>query len=182
MKVTLIDGSHHAGTTSTIVDEIMIKLGEYCAKVDGMEIKRINLRGLHIDYCGGTGSRRAGSVSCFSEDGMRDISRELESADRIALCSPTYFSNVSARMKNMMDRCNPYWRSGGLKGKKAYLIGAGGFIKSTETMLKIMREFCRILGIVVIGSHPFVAETKHDITGDEKINKELEEIAAKIVA
>jgi len=36
-----------------------------------------------------------------------------------------YFSNVSARMKNLMDRCNPYYFNQKLKGKYMVVVGVG---------------------------------------------------------
>lgn len=57
---------------------------------------------------------------------MTEIYKVLEKSDIIIFGSPTYFANVSGRMKTFMDRCNPYWFNKKLNGKRAYLMGVGG--------------------------------------------------------
>lgn len=56
---------------------------------------------------------------------MDEIYPLLEEADVIVFGSPIYFSNVSARIKNLMDRCNPYFFNGKLKGKYMVVVGVG---------------------------------------------------------
>lgn len=56
---------------------------------------------------------------------MQEIYALMEKSDLIVFASPIYFSNVSARMKNLMDRCNPYFWNKRLINKKAALVGFG---------------------------------------------------------
>jgi multimeric flavodoxin WrbA len=67
---------------------------------------------------------------------MKDIYKLLEQSNIIIFGSPTYFFNVSSRMKTFMERCNPYWFNKKLKGKKAIILGVGGSPgKSIEEMI-----------------------------------------------
>jgi multimeric flavodoxin WrbA len=112
---------------------------------------------------------------------MAGIYKKLEEADLIILASPSYFSNVSARMKNFMDRCNPYWFNKKLKGKKAFLLGVGGAVdKSVKELIGIMKTFVRILGMEEIGSYYTKADKKGELEGNQKVIKELGDIGKEI--
>jgi multimeric flavodoxin WrbA len=50
---------------------------------------------------------------------------KIEKSDLIILGSPVYFSNVTARMKNFMDRLNCEYFNGKLHGKRVVVVGVG---------------------------------------------------------
>ena len=175
MKILAINGSHRKGNIEFMLDILLNS-----AKENGAEVELINLRKKNINFCNAGDDCCPKTHKCDTKDGMFDIYPKLEQADIIILASPSYFSNVSARMKNFMDRCNPYWFNKKLKGKKAFLIGVGGSgDKSIKEMLDRMKTFIRILEIEDIGSY----YTKADKVGEannSKVIKELKEIGIRL--
>lgn len=110
------------------------------------------------------------SYRCSINDDMQKIHKKLTEADIIVLGSPTYFNNVSGTMKNFMDRCLPFYFSKKLETKKSILLTTGNFkdelefdkngkckwhkeeTKSALACLRVMKDFCKIMGIKVMGS------------------------------
>ena len=114
---------------------------------------------------------------------MDEIYGKLEEVDLVILASPSYFSNVTARMKNFMDRCNPYWFSKKLKRKKAFILGVGGGIdKSVKETMEIFRTFLRILEMEEVGSYYTKADKINELEGNQKVIKEMESIGEGLVS
>ncbi len=175
MKILAINGSPRKGNNDFILDNIL----SYAQK-KGAETSMITLRNLNIKFCSGGDYCCPKTGKCVVNDDMKDIYGKLDESDIIILASPSYFSNVSAMMKNFMDRCNPYYFNKKLKGKKGFLIGTGGKEKSIREMLEIMGNFLSILEIEHIGSYCAVADKKGDIEKNQKVIKELKDIGDKL--
>lgn len=175
MKLLAINGSHRKGNIDFMLDILLNS-----AREDGAETELIKLREKDIKFCGGGDNCCPVNLKCHIKDDMLNIYPRLEQADIIILASPSYFSNVSARMKNFMDRCNPYWFNKKLKGKQAFLIGVGGSgDKSIKEMLDRMRTFIKILGIEELGSY-YAKADKIGEANNSKVIKELKKIASKL--
>ena len=175
MKILAINGSPRKGNTDFMLDIILNSVKEA-----GEEICEIKLREAKIDFCGSGDNCCPKTSKCHIKDDMPEIYKKLEQADIIILASPTYFSNVLARMKNFMDRCNPYWFSKKLKGKKAFLLGVGGNEDSVKDMLKIMKKFIEILEIKKIGSYYTIADKAGAVKENPKVIKELKNLGNKL--
>lgn len=175
MKILAINSSPRKGNTDFMLDIILNS-----ARENGAEIESIKLREKEIKFCNGEDTGCPVHLKCHIKDDMPEIYKKLEQADIIILASPTYFSNVSARMKNFMDRCNLYWFSKKLKGKKAFLLGVGGNEESVKYMLKIMEKFIEILEIKHIGSYYGVADKAGEIKKNQKVIKELRDLGSKL--
>ncbi|MBW2974771.1 flavodoxin family protein [Candidatus Woesearchaeota archaeon] len=175
IKIIAINSSPRKGNTDFMLDTLLNS-----AERNGADVSHIRLREKDIHFCGGGDNCCPKTGECEIKDDMPAIYKELESADIIILASPSYFSNVSARMKNFIDRCNPYWFNKKLKGKKAFLIGVGSIEESIKEMLAIMENFLRILDITCIGSYHAVADKAGDIGKNVKVIKELEDIGASL--
>jgi len=99
--------------------------------------------------------------ACIIQDEMSVVYRLLESAPRIILASPIYFTNVSAQTKAMVDRCQVYWaRRHVLKIKPATahrrgaFICVGGFPKAQrffECARRLVASWYSVLGIAYRG-------------------------------
>lgn len=175
MKILAINGSHRKGNIDFMLDILLES-----AKENGAEICEIKLREAEIEFCNAGDYCCPKTGKCRIKDDMPEIYKKLEEADVLILATPTYFSNVSARMKNFMDRCNPYWFSKKLKGKKAFLIGTGGDGESIKDMLKIMKKFIKILEIKEIDSYSAVAEKAGEVKENPKVIKELKNLGVKL--
>ena len=82
---------------------------------------------------------------------MKQIYSMIETCNILILGSPVYFSNVSGRMKTLMDRCNPYYWNGKLKNKHVIMVGVGQSSANVE-FFKDFTLFCETLGMKVIDS------------------------------
>jgi multimeric flavodoxin WrbA len=104
---------------------------------------------------------------------MKVLHQKMKEAEAILLGSPTYFDNVSGRMKTFFDRCLPFYFSGELEDKKVGLVTSGGFRnlverddnqeciwckdgkkceRTVKRCINSMKYFCEHLGMDVIGS------------------------------
>jgi multimeric flavodoxin WrbA len=117
MKVIAINGSPRPGGNT----EIMLK------KV----LEPLEAAGWSVEYLKIGGQPVRGCMACFKcfdqknmkcamgKDGMNDYLEKIYAADAIVLGSPTYFADVSAEMKALLDRCGlvSIANGGALKGK-----------------------------------------------------------------
>ncbi|MFH1641712.1 MAG: flavodoxin family protein [Nanoarchaeota archaeon] len=167
MKISAVNGSPRKGNTDFLLDRII------------GDIDIIRLRDKNIGFCNGLDSCCPVSLKCDKSDDMEEIYKKLESSDVIILASPTYFSNVTATMKNFMDRCNPYYYNKKLKDKKFFLIAVGGYEPSIKDALQCMRNFLKGIYAKEIGVYYAVADKINDLKNNSKIIKEIQEIKLK---
>lgn len=121
MKVVAINGSARKdGNTAILLKTVLEVL-----QAEGLETEGVQMAGHHLQGC-------VGCFKCFKKkdgrcavekDMLNDCLDRMREADGILLGSPTYFSDVSANMRaliergGMVSRANQYM----LKGK----LGAG---------------------------------------------------------
>ncbi len=75
------------------------------AEASGMECELINLYDYTINYCIGCRTcSKDGKGKCFQNDDFENIIAKIIESDIIILGSPVYWGNVSAIMKNFIDR------------------------------------------------------------------------------
>ena len=170
MKILAINGSPRLGNIDFMLDILLESFKD-------KEI--IKLRSKNIKFCGGGDNCCPVRHKCHIPDDMKEIYPKLEKADIIILASPSYFSNVTARMKNFMDRCNPYWFSKKLKGKYAFLLSAGGCIESKKPTMEVLDSFAKILELDVVDSYYAIAD-KLGEADNSKVIKELKNLSNKL--
>ena len=175
MKILAINSSPRKGNT-----EFMLNIILSAAKSNGAETELVELRNKEIKYCGGGDSCCPVNLKCHIKDDMLGIYPKLEDADIIILASPCYFFNVTARMKNFMDRCNPYYYNKELKGKKFFLLSVGGYKPSIPDTITAMENFIKGIDAKSIGSYFAVADKIGELSKNEKVIKELEDIGLKL--
>ena len=175
MNILAINASPRKGNTEFMLDVLLDSARENNAETEIIELRKKNIK-----FCSGGDNCCPKTGRCYIDDDMPEIYKKLEQADIIILASPTYFSNVSARMKNFMDRCNPYYFNKKLKGKKAFLLGVGGEETSIKEMLNIMKTFLNLLEIGHIGSYSAVADKAGEIKKNQKVIKELKNIGDRL--
>ncbi len=88
--------------------------------------KIISLTKKHINYCLGC-NKCAEKLEkyCIQNDNMLEIYNALLANDKIILVSPIYMNQITAILKNVIDRLNPFSNHELLKGKSIYLITVG---------------------------------------------------------
>lgn len=123
MKILILNGSPKLnGTISQVLKSIDIK--KY------LDLKNINVYDLKINFCiGCMKCRNDGKCSTFVDDVER-IRNLIEESDMLIVGSPTYFGNMSAKLKSLFERLVPTFMSENKmgipipkqKGKKAIII------------------------------------------------------------
>ncbi|WP_029916006.1 flavodoxin family protein [Pelobacter seleniigenes] len=121
MKVIAINGSARKdGNTASLIQHVFAPLQEA-----GIETEMIQLAGLQIRGC-------TACMQCFAKkdgrcvltrDPLNDIVEKMVAADGIILGSPTYFADITAELKALIDRSGMVTRANG--GQLRRKVGAG---------------------------------------------------------
>ena len=111
MKVVAFNGSaRKKGNTSILLQHVFAPLKEA-----GIETEEVSLAGEQIRGC-------TACYKCFANKDSRCVINndcinasiaKMESADAIILASPTYFADMTAEMKALIDRCGMVSRANG---------------------------------------------------------------------
>lgn len=101
MRVVAFNGSPRPeGNTSTLIRIVFQEL-----EAESIETEMINICGKPMRGCMACGAcGRTKDMRCIQDDGLNEWITKMVEADGIILASPTYFSNVSAEMKVLIDR------------------------------------------------------------------------------
>lgn len=150
MRILLICGSPRKGNTEYILNQIYNSLN--CEK------ELILLRDYNIEHCKGCLSCHKNG-KCFIDDSMNELVEKMKNADLIIFGVPNYFDNVTSLFKTFIDRCNPLYTTGELKGKEVKYIFVGGGNKegTREVMLNAVRGFNKYLGLKTISEETYQA-------------------------
>lgn len=90
---------------------------------------------------------------------------EFGEAGAIAFGTPTRFGNVSAQMKNQIDRLTQLWMNGGLEGKPAgVFVSTGSLHGGQETTILTLSAPLLHLGMIVVGV-PYSVQELFTTTG-----------------
>ena len=101
MKVIVIMGSPHKGKGFEIVRKIEAEL----SRLDSVEFSYVFLKDADLKLCRGCfACIGKGEQLCPLKDDKNSIEAEILSADGVILSTPGYAMNVSALMKNFIDR------------------------------------------------------------------------------
>ncbi len=145
MKVLAVNGSHRKGNTETLLKRILDG-----AASKGAQIELINLMDKNVENCKACmGCEEKGT--CNITDDFPKIFEKMANTDVLVLGSPNYFNNVSAVMKNFIDRMNAHWKDPRLEGKKVVLVMPGGQGKeSREKGMDAFEQFPKICKMQVV--------------------------------
>lgn len=118
MKVVAFNGSPRAnGNTAQSIRIVFAELEQ-----EGIETELIQLGGRKVFGCLACGKcwETKNNRCIRQDDEMNSFIQKMQEADGIIIGSPTYFSNVSAEVKALIDRCGFVNKSNGgdmLRGK-----------------------------------------------------------------
>ncbi len=120
MKVIAFNGSaREKGNTRMLLDVVMKQLNGEGIETELIWLGNESLAGCRACYL----CMKNKDGLCSQDDKLNDYLKKMIEADGILLGSPTYFANVSANMKALIERCGMVARVNGdlLKRK----VGAG---------------------------------------------------------
>ncbi|KPU46238.1 iron-sulfur flavoprotein [Oxobacter pfennigii] len=124
-KIIALNGSpHQHGCTAALMNEVINSLVK-----QGADVKTYHISKMDIKYCQGCGGCTKHG-KCVLQDDMQVLYDEIASADILILATPVYFWQMTAQLKTVIDRCQPFGRPNSTikleHGKKALIIATQG--------------------------------------------------------
>lgn len=158
MKVVgIVCSPRKGGNTEILVTEA---LGE--ARSAGADTELILVAGKQIAPCDGCNTCSRTGL-CRIKDDMQDIYRGIEEADGIIFGTPSYFSNVSAQAKAIIDRTYVLLLHGRLRGKVAAAIVAARRIGGGQ-ILSLLYSYFAVQGMMIAGGGIGYGREKGDVS------------------
>jgi len=179
MKVVAFNGSARKdGNTAFLLKTVLYELAAAGVEMGAeVETELVQLAGCQIRGCIACYEcfkKKDGycAYSTVQKDGLNEYLDKMKEADAILLGSPTYFADVSAEMKALMDRCGMVSRANGDLFKRklgAAVVAArrAGAIHVFDTM----NHFFLIGQMIVVGSNYWnigMGREKEEVAKDEE--------------
>ena len=138
MKILAICGSPRKGNTEFMLNTVLNEIKNH-------EKELVLLKDKKIKHCVGCLYCDEHKEDCsIKDDDMKELNDKFKKADIVIIGSANYFDNVTGLLKDFIDRTNPFYKTGLLKGKKVYGIIAGGMsIEHSEKAMEAIRIFTR---------------------------------------
>ncbi len=175
-KVLAISGSPRNGNTDAMLKRVLDS-----ARESGARIELVKLCDKNIEFCDGC-DRCCKAHHCHLVDDMQMIYKKIFESTAIVLGSPNYFNNVSALIKNFIDRMNPYYEDERLKGKKVATVCVGGqSYESIKYCEQALEQFLRICSMKLVGKVWATADARREILENEKVMQQCFELGKKLV-
>lgn len=148
MNILAINGSHRKGKNTAALLNIVLEQ----AATMGAKTELLELTDFSIKYCVSCNKCLRKPQCSIADDDMVSLGEKLMEADGILLGSPVYFTNVTALMKNFMDRSRYlHMTKNVLAGKVgAAITNAGLRHGGQETTLRIMEYFLQTHGLHIV--------------------------------
>ncbi|MEW6593426.1 MAG: flavodoxin family protein [Thermodesulfobacteriota bacterium] len=178
MKVVAFSGSaRKGGNTAQLLNLALAEL-----KAAGIETELVELAGKPVQGC-------IACYKCFKEKNQRcavghdiinDCIAKMEAADGILLGSPTYFADVSASMKALIERCGMVSRANGDMFQRK--VGAGVVAvrrAGAYHVFSSLNAFFLIGQMIVVGSSYWnvgIGREPGEVANDEEGVKTMKEL------
>lgn len=165
MKITAIIGTGKYGNTYKtlkFIEEEMIK------EVPGLEFNYIILRDINLGFCKGCFKCiKAGEELCGIKDDKDEIKKMLEKSQGIIFATPVYANNISALMKNFLERFVYYFHRPAFFNKTGLVVstsagsGLNPVLKYLTMVMKIwgFKKYYKF-GIITHPLSPDLSERK----------------------
>ncbi len=182
MKVVAFNGSaRKGGNTAQLLD---IVLGKIAA--EGIETELVELAGKKVGGCIACYQcfERKNSRCAVEDDVVNEALEKMIAADGILLGSPTYFADLSANMKALIERCGMVARANGeLFRRKA---GAGVVAVrrcGAAHVFSSLNYFFLISQMVVVGSSYWnigIGREKGEVQDDAEGIKTMQDLGSNM--
>lgn len=184
MKLLAIIGSPRKdGNTFAVVEKISDKL----KSLGDIEIEYLFLSDINLELCKGCCSCFInGESSCPNKDDREMIEQKLLASDAVIFASPVYAVNMTALMKNFMDRFAYSMHRPRFFNQKTMIVAVTAIIGLKETInsmshIKAMGfNITQTFGLIV--NSPLTTESMTDTKTTNKIEKEAEKFYKKIIS
>jgi len=186
MNILGVSGSPRSGGNTDILLDRMLS----GARSRGAHAGKIVLNDLDFVPCQGCGGCDRTGV-CVVRDDMAAVYRKIEKADVVIVASPIFFCSITAQLKAMIDRFQPYWirkyilkRSCPPQKKAGFFLSVAGSGRSEffENASHIVKAFFATLDIVYSGSLFCPGLEKKDaVKKDKRLMVKAFKLGAKLV-
>jgi multimeric flavodoxin WrbA len=175
VKVVAFNGSpRKGGNTEHLIEKVFARLSTHSIGCERIDIATGPLRGCTACY----GCVR-NQKHCVQKDDLNDWFEKARQADAIILGSPTYFANVSAEMKALIDRFGLLARVTGALNRKplatVIAVRRGGAVPAFDAL----NRFGHICQMVIVGSTYWnlgFGKDKGEVTADEEAMTNMDNI------
>lgn len=151
MKVVAFNGSaRKGGNTATLLKQVLEEIAK-----EGIETELIELAGRAVPGCIACYKcfERKNRQCAVDNDIINEAIARMSEADGILLGSPTYFADVSASMKGLIERCGMVSRANGDMFKRK--VGAGVVAvrrAGASHVFSSLNNFFTIGQMIIVGS------------------------------
>lgn len=160
-KVLLINGSPRKnGLTNSLLTEFKNKIEELNKTNDKISLDFIQLSDFKIEHCIGCDVCLKAPNTCplSEKDDMLKLEDKMKSSDAIIVGSPSYFANVTALVKDIIDRSRPMkMQKYQLKDKLfSCIISTGLKDGGSSYVFDCLSHWALIQGMIIFGAlgHP----------------------------
>lgn len=162
MKVIGISGSPRPTGNS----EILLKKSLEPFKEKNWKVVEFYLSKQKVFPCNGC-DKCVNSSICVIDDDMKILYEEFQDFDALIVASPTYYRNVSAQLKAVIDRTYALTNSQSLKGKLGGAITVGrGEGGGQSFTLSIIHNFFLSSGMICVPGELNGVSARADEAGD----------------
>lgn len=186
--LAIIASPRKNGNTFSIVEKITDKLKSLAESKDEFDVEYIFLSDINLQNCKGCCNclLKGDSLCPANDDDRIKIEEKILSADAVIFASPVYAMNMTALMKNFMDRFAFTMHRPRFFNQKTMIIALTGAVGLKETINSISQlKYCgfdivQTLGVVVPNPLEFRPELDKKII--HKIEKSAQDFFNKIIA
>ncbi len=168
MKILIVNGSPRKnGATAKVISRMRDRL----VLNDDVEVEIVNVSDLDLVYCNGCSACYKKGY-CYLKDDLEYLSVKMSEVDGLILASPVYVSNVSAQMKNVIDR--------GHFVIEQLLHGKYGFVLLTyenagfSRAMGVLKDLFLFSGARISGTMAIKNPLNHNPLEDEKILSKID--------
>ncbi|UCE16051.1 MAG: flavodoxin family protein, partial [Candidatus Bathyarchaeota archaeon] len=145
-----------------------------------VETELVHLADFDIEHCSGCSDFCEKTGECKIQDDMQKLYPKLKEAKLLVIGTPTYYWNVTGLVKDFIDRTNPLYHTGSLKGKMGAAVAVAEE-DGQELALSAISSFFELQNMKQVGSIAIVRGDKPVGAAELKMAKTLgETIASKI--
>ncbi|MEW6521516.1 MAG: flavodoxin family protein [Thermodesulfobacteriota bacterium] len=151
MKVVAFNGSaRKGGNTATLLKQVLEEIAR-----EGIETELIELAGRPVPGCIACYKcfERKNQQCAVDNDIINEAIARMSEADGILLGSPTYFADVSASMKGLIERCGMVSRANGDMFKRKACAGVVAVRRAGAShVFNSLNNFFTIGQMIIVGS------------------------------
>jgi multimeric flavodoxin WrbA len=175
LKILTIHGGPHKGQTYEATMEFLNKLENQTE----IEVKHVFLSQEHLELCRGCGNCIClGEDKCPSKDGILEIHAKMQDSDAVIITSPVYALQVSALVKNFLERSAYIMHRPCYFGKWFMSISTQAY-SGDKDVAKYLASVMHFSGFNIIPGLRLTVAPGNETTAQKKINNKKTNTAVK---